>query len=160
MGWYFSCSRANNSSVNEQPSLSHTFSSLFLAITSWNCRGLSTGTSYLQHFLESGSGVVILSEHWLWPYELYKLGEIHPDFHGVGNADRRLTDTSDNSCMGCGGVGILWKKTLDATPITDTQSDRICGIRLKVSGKADAWLSIIGVYLPCQNLGTECYRLP
>ena len=38
-------------------------------------------------------------------------------------------------------------------PITDTQSERICGIRTV----DDSWLFIIGVYLrvPCLDLGME-----
>ena len=39
------------------------------------------------------------------------------------------------------------------------QSDRIYGIRLKRDGdEGDAWLSVIGVYLPCLDLGMELYR--
>ena len=43
----------------------------------------------------------------------------------------------------------MWKKTLDATPITDTQN------LWHQARKADAWLSITGVYLPCLNVGNR-----
>lgn len=98
-----------------------------ITITSWNCRGLSTGAPYIDHILNTGSDIV-LSEHWLWPYELHKLDELNPEYHGQGRADSRLTETSDSCSRGCGGVGILWKKSFDVTPISDIQSDRICGI--------------------------------
>ena len=39
-----------------------------LTITCWNCRVWSTGASYLEHMVHEGSDVVVLSEHWLWPY--------------------------------------------------------------------------------------------
>ena len=50
--------------------------------------------------------------------------------------------------------------TLVAIPITDIQSDRICGIRLKWMPTNDdvTWLSIIGVYLPCLDLGVDLHR--
>ena len=81
-----------------------------LTITSWNCRGFSSATPYLSHILGAGSDVVILSEHWLWPYELHKLNEADPRYQGYGKSDSRLTDRSDNTSRGCGGVGMLWKK--------------------------------------------------
>ena len=130
-----------------------------LTITCWNCRGLSTGIPYLNHILDSGSDIVVLSEHWLWPYELHKLSEIHPGYQGMGVADSRLTETSDNLQRGCGGVGMVWKKSLDVTPMMDIQSDRICGIRIKKSSENDdTWISVIGVYLPCLDLGVDLYR--
>ena len=112
-----------------------------LTVTTWNCRGLSQGTPYLTNILDSGSDVVILSEHWLWPFELHMLDEIHPDFSGLGNADSRLTETSDKN-RGCGGIGIVWRKSLDTLD----------------GDEGDAWLSVIGVYLPCLDLGMELYQ--
>ena len=130
-------------------------------VTSWNCRGWSAGASYLEHMVHEGSDVVVLSEHWLWPYDLYKLDEFNPDYRGLGKADPRLTKTSDNCSRGCGGVGkgILWRRSFDVTPISDIQSDRICGIRVKRTTDDDqTWISILGVYLPCLDLGVELYR--
>ena len=131
----------------------------FVKITCWNCRGLSTTIPYLNRILDSGSDIVVLSEHWLWPYELNKLNEIHPGYHGLENADSRLSETSDNLRRGCGGVGMVWKKSLDVTPITDIQSDRICGICIKKISESDvAWISTVGVYLPCLDLGVDLYH--
>ena len=42
-----------------------------LKITCWNCRGLSNSTQYLSELISDGSDVIILSEHWLWPFELH-----------------------------------------------------------------------------------------
>lgn len=99
-----------------------------LTITSWNCRGLSTGTCYLDHLLNTGSDVVVLSEHWLWPYELHKLNDLNPDYQGLGKADSRLSETSEfeSHSRGCGGVGILWKKSFDVTPSrTSSQTESV-----------------------------------
>ena len=110
--------------------------------------------------VQGGSDVIVLSEHWLWPYELHKLDEFNSEYQGLGKADPRLTDTSLTCCpRGCGGVGILWKKSFDVTPISDIQIDRICGIRIKrTTGDSKSWISILGVYLPCLDQGMELYR--
>ena len=53
-------------------------------------------------------------------------------------------------------MGILWRKSFDVTPISDIQSDRICGIRVKKTTDNDqTWISILGVYLHCLDLGVE-----
>ena len=91
--------------------------------------------------------------------EIYKLNELHPDFQGLGKTDSRLTETSESCARGCGGVGILWKRSLDVTPISEIQSDRICGVRIKsMANTNESWISIIGVYLPCLDLGVDLYR--
>ena len=46
--------------------------------------------------------------------------------------------------------------SLDAFQISDIVSDRVCGVRFKRD--EDSWLSIIGVYLPCADLGMDYYR--
>lgn len=160
----------NFTSSTSMPSLSRTVNTpkttrvpvtnqQFLTITSWNCRGLSTGIPYLNHIFDSGSDIVVLSEHWLWPYELYKLDEIYSGYRVMGTADSRLTETTDTPHLGCGGVGILWRKSLDVIPMTDIQSDRICGIHIKKTSEDNnnVWISVIGTYLPCLDLGTELY---
>ena len=53
---------------------------------------------------------------------------------------------------------MLWKKLLDATEISDIQSDRICGIRVKKSSVDDTSITILGVYLPCLDLGIDLFR--
>ena len=75
---------------------------------------------------------MILSEHWLWPYELHKLNEVGTLYQGSGKFDSRLTDTSDTTtARRCGGVGMLWKKSPVASEISNINSDRICGICVK-----------------------------
>ena len=120
-----------------------------LVITSWNCRGYKNALPYINHLLESGSDVIALSEHWMWPFEIPELCHIHPDYTGFGRADKRLHDQSALS-RGCGGVGLLWKKSIQ-TSLIEIDSDRICGIQIELE---DCLLSVLSVYLPCsgQNL--------
>ena len=56
-----------------------------------------------------------------------------------------------------GGVGIIWRKTIHATPITSITSDRICGIHLKLPQSGGINLTVFGVYLPCSDTGMEHY---
>ena len=98
-----------------------------------------------------------MSEHWLWPYEADCLSKIHPAFTAEVKTDERLTENSSQR-KGCGGVGLIWKKEIDATPISSISSDRICGIRIKSSCPSVDDITIIVVYLPCSDMGMECYK--
>ena len=51
-----------------------------IRITTWNCRGVETSQPYIRNLIDNGSDVIILSEHWLWPFEMPKLKETHPEF--------------------------------------------------------------------------------
>ena len=67
---------------------------------------METGLPYIKSMIEDGSDVLVLSEHWLWPYETYKLNEIHSEFQCDCKSDARLNETT-NLSRGCGGIGIL-----------------------------------------------------
>ena len=71
----------------------------------------------------------------------------------MGKADCRLTDEARGG-KGFGGIGILWHKSIGATPIGEI-SDRICGIRFYGDR---AVMSVIGVYLLCLDQGIDYYR--
>ena len=49
------------------------------------------------------------------------------------------------------------EESLDAMPISSISSDRICGLRLKLPPPATGDITILGVYLPCADMGIECY---
>lgn len=53
-----------------------------------------TSQPYIRNLMDSGSDVIILSEHWLWPFEMQKLKEIHSEFNAECVTDSRLNDTS------------------------------------------------------------------
>ena len=124
-----------------------------IVITCWNCRGLSLAIPCLRKLIDEGSKIIVLSEHWLWPYELHRLNEIHPDYSAAAISDKRLTSTAELT-RGCGGIAILWHKSLTVATI-DTNSDRICAIQLK---SASTVTSIVGVYLPSAGSPLDDYR--
>ncbi len=126
-------------------------------MTLWNCRGLSNSLPHLEVLMAGGSQVVVLPEHWLWPYDLNKLKQISEEYDAVGKADFMLSDKADGG-RGFGGVGILWPKSISATPIGGITSDRICGIRFSVDYRDASVMTVIGVYLPCLDQGMQCYR--
>jgi len=107
---------------------------------------------YLNALISDGSDIFVLSEHWLWPFDLHCLKEIHPDYRGHGQSDSRLTSRSEG--RGLGGVDIIWHQDLDVNVVHATTSDRICGIRLSDKSSRST-LTVIGVYLPCHDLGTR-----
>ena len=47
-------------------------------------RGRDLGTRleyvYLHNMITSGQVIILLEEHWLWPYELSKLESVHPTY--------------------------------------------------------------------------------
>ena len=94
-------------------------------LSCWNCRGLSTSLPYLISLLKEGSKIVVLSEHWLWPYELHRLNEIDEEYEAVGKSDCRLTEERGGGGRGCGGIGILWHRSIAATAISGINFDRV-----------------------------------
>ena len=125
-----------------------------LRVCAWNCRGFSQALPYIQHLAQEHD-VIVLSEHWLWPYELHKLDDIHPDFVGLGISDHRL-NAECNFSRGCGGVAVLWRKNLPMSPV-HLDSDRIIVIQLPLQ-QLNETLTIIGVYLPSSDHPLELFR--
>ena len=128
-----------------------------LSVACWNCRGVSTSIPYIHKLMDGKPGLMVLSEHWLWPYELDKLNNISSDLAAMGKADIRLSAESDRS-RGCGVVGILWHKSIGATPVDGILSDRVCAVQFSIDDGPRSMVSVIGVYLPCLDQGLECYR--
>ena len=79
-------------------------------------------------------------------------------FTRARKTDERLTENWSLR-KGCWGVGLIWKKEIDVTPISSISSDRICGIRIKSSCPNVDDITIIAVYLPCSDMGMECYSV-
>ena len=98
--------------------------------------------------------MIVIVEHWLWPFELSKLDRILPGFVGVGCSDARLHEESTLT-RGCGGVGIIWKSSLPVNNVP-INSDRIIAIQLNVSDSTT--LSVVGVYLPTTDIPLNEYK--
>ena len=127
-----------------------------LIITTWNCRGLHNSHNYLLELISKGSDVIVLQEHWLWPYELSNLAALHADFSYTAVSDNRLNSQCDLQ-QGCGGVAILWNKRINAVPISAINSDRIRGIRIPLSDSDRRVLTVLGAYMPSSNSPHDLY---
>ena len=125
-------------------------------LTTWNCRGLTTGEPYIHQLAEEGSNIIVVKEHWLWPYESKRLSEVHPAFTAECSTDARLHDNSDLS-RGCGAVGIMFRKSLNVSPLPGISSDRLCGIRVHLTSPEPSCITVLGVYLPCPDQGMDAY---
>ena len=96
-------------------------------LTAWNCRGLLDSLPYIGALLDDSSSIIILAEHWLWPYKLMKLAEINERYEAIGKADKWLTEDAD-STKDYGRIGMLLPKCVGAIPICYINSDRVRGI--------------------------------
>ena len=69
-----------------------------------------------------------------------------------------LTGFNESSTLtrGCGGVGVIWKKSLQVSPITNVQSDRLCAIRISLS--ESSCVNVICAYLPSSDHSNDDFR--
>ena len=123
-----------------------------IKITTWNCRGFSTAIPYLQFLQKRNSDIILLQEHWLWPFELDQLNTVLPGFSSFATSDSRLTAES-NLTRGCGGVAFQWNSSLCVSPVTTT-SDRVFAVEIELSGIT---LTVVNVYFPAYGCDEE-YR--
>jgi len=88
---------------------------------------------------------LLLQEHWLLPFELDTLNNIHPDFYSSGSS---AVDTSASILMGrpYGGTACLYRKELayGIKPIHSTNS-RISGLSLETDCGC---VLLLNVYMP------------
>ena len=150
--WKNRVTRHPTTSSHPPPSSQHLHS---IQIATWNCRGLHNSIPYIKHLLSKGVDILVLQEHWLWPFELDQLGSIDPEFAYTAVCDSRLSPSSTLT-RGCGGCSILWRKSTSAVPISNLDSDRICGIQLPIEGSK--LLTIIGAYMPSSEYPQETYN--
>ena len=125
-------------------------------LATWNCRGLHNSNPYIKHPISKGTDILVLHEHWLWPFELDQLESIDPNYTHTAVCDNHLSPTSTLR-RGCGGCAILWKKTIPATLVSNLESNRICGIQLPLEGTHSA-LTILGAYMPSSDQPQEVYN--
>ena len=150
--------RSHSNSPHFMPQNNHNIAESVetLKIVSWNCRGLHNSVPYIQYLIAAGYDVIILEEHWLWPYELNKLKSLNPNYVYTAVSDQRLNSTSDLT-RGLGGVAIIWKKSLRASPIKIQDCDRMCGLQVEMACTRRP-LFILGVYLPSGDQPQHVYN--
>ena len=117
---------------------------------------MSGNAPYIRCLLGGRPGILVLSEHSLWSYELDKLGNICEGYAATRKADNRLTCESDGGRV-CDGIGLLWHESIEATPVSGISPSRICAVRFSMDGDSSL-VTVIGVYMPCSDQGLECYR--
>ena len=105
---YLSSVHSNTSPQANLPPTNH--NSTHMCIASWNCRGLGSSEPYLK-ILSSSSDIILLQEHWLWPFELHKLSSIIPEYSTSGKADNKLTEEY-NYTRGCGVLAFYGRNLL------------------------------------------------
>lgn len=127
-----------------------------LKVCSWNIGGMMSNTLNLQNCLLN-IDICFLQEHWLYPDSLSFLDSFHQDFTGWGRSSHNLNLDSIWR-RGKGGIGILWRKSLDAniTKLEDLGNDRIIAIQVRLSN--NKMIYFIGVYLPATNQPIEQFR--
>ena len=128
-------------------------------IATCNCRDLHNNKPYILNLIESGVDIIVLQEHWLWPFELPSLSSIHPQYDFTAVSDKRL-HASSNLERGCGGVAIIWNKALTCIAISALDSDRVCGVCLllpSTRGHSQRSLTILCVYMPSADQPQELY---
>ena len=114
---------------------------------------------YIKHLLTKVD-ILVLNVHWLWPFELDTLSSISDEFTYTAVSDKMLTPESE-ATHGCGGVAIMYKKSVNAVPLTSLSNYRMCCIRLNLlADKCDDSLTIIdiGTYMPCTNYPLDKYK--
>ena len=125
-----------------------------ISIASWNCRGLHNAIPYIRTILSDGIDIFVLQEHWLWPFQVDQLRSISDQYSYTAVCDRRLNSTCELH-RGCGGVAILWRKSLNAVPQHHHSSDRICSLQISISESLT--LTVIGIYMPSADQPQEAY---
>jgi exonuclease III len=110
--------------------------------------GVMRSALYIDQLLNDyHTDILALSEHWLFSDNLIFLDSINKNYKSLGVADLSL-DVLDPYRRGKGGVALMWKKSLKATPIA-LDDDRIIGIKVYISSHRT--ISIFAVYLPSTN---------
>ena len=118
-----------------------------LKVTTFNCHGLKSSTTYLKDLCEKND-ILFLQETWLTEDELVLLKQIHSDFNGFG-----ISAMDSSSCILTvrphGGVGILYRNNLGKLcNEVKYNENRILG--LEFDSMSHGKILFLNVYLPYQ----------
>ena len=123
--------------------LSHIFYNQ-MRISSYNCQSSKRNIGGIK-LLCDVSDIVLLQEHWLYPFDLPSLNTLHKDFMTFGISS---IDVSDGIVLGrpYGGVAVMWRKDLTSQVKPISFDDRrIIGLECCFNGIK---MLLLGVYLP------------
>ena len=119
-----------------------------LTITAWNMHCMYNIAKPYVRKLQQDCDILVISEHGLFPCEVYKFNVDFPEYDCTVKTSAHITDREFGHRPGIGGCAIMWKKSLShlVKPMDIENTDRIVGIKLKA--EADCVVSVLGVYLP------------
>ena len=98
--WHSNRSKLPSNSYSDPPTNSVTDHET-LTITSWNCRGLHNSKPYILDLIKTCTDIIILQEHWLWPFDLSGLSSIHPQYDFTAILDKRLHSVKSDQRKQC-----------------------------------------------------------
>ena len=130
---------------------SGTVKNTHVTLASWNMRCIfDCAKPYLRQ-LANEATILTVSEHGLFPCELYKFGTEYTDYENIAKSSSHLSDTDFGTKQGIGGCAILWSKDISniVKPLNDVGTDRICAIQ--VQPRDDLNLYVVAVYMPHQG---------
>ena len=84
--------------------MTHTNMTNKLTITAWNMRGMFPVAGPYLNTILNGTDVLALSEHGLYPCELYKLNNVSLEYIWMAKSSRQLSDNNFGSGRGVGVV--------------------------------------------------------
>ena len=101
-----------------------------IRIGSYNCKSSRRNAGGIHQLCELND-IIFLQEHWLMPFEIPSLDNVHLDFmsHGISSVD-----PSDRFLEGrpFGGVAVLWRNSLGSfVKSVSFGDDRIVGLELQ-----------------------------
>ena len=133
-------------------------SQMTLRTTAWNMNCMYNSAGPYLHDLLNQTDILVVSEHGLFPCELYKLDTLHTDFLVSAKSSKQLTDAEFGHKRGSGGVAIMWHKNMCnfVVSLPKLGTDRMCVIQLQLQDTSK--LFIVGVYMPHQNCKISNYR--
>ena len=118
-------------------------------VVTYNCKNMDSAGCAIEDFSKFAD-VVLVQEHWYFDCQLARLNTVCPKYIGCDKAvDTGSPILPVQMPRGYGGVGILWKDSIDhlVTKILDGGNRIQC-----IEVKAQKSMLLISAYMPCRGL--------
>ena len=124
-----------------------------IKLASWNCHGYKSSADYTYQ-LANSHHITFICEHWLLPCELSTVKDEYRKIGKTASLQSSVNPLEPLRGRPYGGIGFLCSKINGLSyQYQDCDCDRICA--LKVYKNQAIILTVIGVYLPCDNHTAE-----
>ena len=124
-----------------------------LSISTFNCRSVKSSITEI-YDLCCVNDFVFIQEHWLLPFELDVLNNLHPSFLATSKS---AVDVTSDVLIGrpYGGTAILFRKELSGNiNVIESHNERICAITFATNIGP---VLFVCVYMPVDLGDVECY---